>query len=221
MTFQSTIKNDSFFQQFTCRICGKGFCRNFDLKKHTRKLHGDAHQQQTPSSSAMVAANGAVLAANMNSSFSSNDGERSSLGSSNGASPVHQQQARSIVKTSPSVVESVMPPHQTNANRMARVSGVANKTMASKNKLHHPSSAAMTPLAASLRSLHQHLYHNSSPPGTMPPLSLASSYHHHHQTHLMSTGGSAVNSTASSNRMPTGGATTTAPSRLFQISSLL
>lgn len=24
---------------FTCRICGKGFCRNFDLKKHTRKLH--------------------------------------------------------------------------------------------------------------------------------------------------------------------------------------
>ena len=24
---------------FTCKICGKGFCRNFDLKKHMRKLH--------------------------------------------------------------------------------------------------------------------------------------------------------------------------------------
>lgn len=24
---------------FTCDICGKGFCRNFDLKKHMRKLH--------------------------------------------------------------------------------------------------------------------------------------------------------------------------------------
>ena len=24
---------------FTCRICHKGFCRNFDLKKHVRKLH--------------------------------------------------------------------------------------------------------------------------------------------------------------------------------------
>jgi len=24
---------------FTCTTCGKGFCRNFDLKKHIRKLH--------------------------------------------------------------------------------------------------------------------------------------------------------------------------------------
>jgi uncharacterized Zn-finger protein len=24
---------------FTCPTCGKGFCRNFDLKKHVRKLH--------------------------------------------------------------------------------------------------------------------------------------------------------------------------------------
>lgn len=27
---------------FTCTSCGKGFCRNFDLKKHSRKLHDDA-----------------------------------------------------------------------------------------------------------------------------------------------------------------------------------
>ncbi|CAG0893058.1 unnamed protein product [Cyprideis torosa] len=32
----------SLFQDtkpFTCETCGKGFCRNFDLKKHIRKLH--------------------------------------------------------------------------------------------------------------------------------------------------------------------------------------
>ena len=27
---------------FQCTLCGKGFCRNFDLKKHVRKLH-DTH----------------------------------------------------------------------------------------------------------------------------------------------------------------------------------
>ena len=26
---------------FICHICQKGFCRNFDLKKHVRKLHED------------------------------------------------------------------------------------------------------------------------------------------------------------------------------------
>ena len=175
------------------------------------------------------------MAANMNSSFSSNDGERSSLGSSNGASPVQQQQQqRSIVKTSPSVVESVMPPHQSNvAIRMGRTSGgAANNKMTGgtssnsmKNKLqipHHPS-VAMNPLAASIRSL-QHLYQNSGPSASLPPLSLTSPYHHHHhhhhQTHLMSAGGS-VASSGSSNRVPPGGAPPAAPSRLFQISSLL
>lgn len=24
---------------FTCALCQKGFCRNFDLKKHMKKLH--------------------------------------------------------------------------------------------------------------------------------------------------------------------------------------
>ncbi len=24
---------------YACAHCGKGFCRNFDLKKHVRKLH--------------------------------------------------------------------------------------------------------------------------------------------------------------------------------------
>lgn len=31
---------------FTCHICNKGFCRNFDLKKHIRKLH-DTNKQQS------------------------------------------------------------------------------------------------------------------------------------------------------------------------------
>ena len=25
---------------YRCSLCHKGFCRNFDLKKHTRRLHG-------------------------------------------------------------------------------------------------------------------------------------------------------------------------------------
>ena len=38
---------------FTCHICQKGFCRNFDLKKHVRKLHEDEAVRitTTPSSS--------------------------------------------------------------------------------------------------------------------------------------------------------------------------
>ena len=38
---------------FTCHICQKGFCRNFDLKKHVRKLHEDeaVRSTTTPSSS--------------------------------------------------------------------------------------------------------------------------------------------------------------------------
>lgn len=32
---------------FTCHVCGKGFCRNFDLKKHLRKLHDTSYLPQT------------------------------------------------------------------------------------------------------------------------------------------------------------------------------
>jgi len=34
---------------FTCRICQKGFCRNFDLKKHIRKIHEDPHHETSSS----------------------------------------------------------------------------------------------------------------------------------------------------------------------------
>lgn len=30
---------------FLCRLCGKGFCRNFDLKKHVRKLHPESSDE--------------------------------------------------------------------------------------------------------------------------------------------------------------------------------
>jgi len=35
---------------FTCNACGKGFCRNFDLKKHARKLHDGTPTPPPPSS---------------------------------------------------------------------------------------------------------------------------------------------------------------------------
>jgi uncharacterized Zn-finger protein len=38
---------------FTCPICGKGFCRNFDLKKHMRKLHDGASPSAVAMSMAM------------------------------------------------------------------------------------------------------------------------------------------------------------------------
>ena len=42
LTFHMHTHNEK--KPFTCRICGKGFCRNFDLKKHARKLHdGQTH----------------------------------------------------------------------------------------------------------------------------------------------------------------------------------
>ena len=37
LTFHMHTHNDK--KPFQCCLCGKGFCRNFDLKKHIRKLH--------------------------------------------------------------------------------------------------------------------------------------------------------------------------------------
>jgi len=37
LTFHMHTHEDR--KPFTCTACGKGFCRNFDLKKHARKLH--------------------------------------------------------------------------------------------------------------------------------------------------------------------------------------
>ena len=37
LTFHMHTHNDN--KPYTCHICQKGFCRNFDLKKHTRKIH--------------------------------------------------------------------------------------------------------------------------------------------------------------------------------------
>lgn len=41
LTFHMHTHNDK--KPFTCHVCGKGFCRNFDLKKHLRKLHEATH----------------------------------------------------------------------------------------------------------------------------------------------------------------------------------
>ena len=37
LTFHMHTHNEQ--KPFTCKVCHKGFCRNFDLKKHVRKLH--------------------------------------------------------------------------------------------------------------------------------------------------------------------------------------
>ena len=173
-----------FLFQFTCRICGKGFCRNFDLKKHTRKLHDG----QNGLSLSSAGGNGSQ-SGNLNSSFSSNDGERS-LGSS-GNSP------RSLIKTSPSVVESVMP------GNLSTSTGGRPATKPAANKLP---TAANHALASSIR-LHQHLYSSGS--------SLSHPFHHHHQPHLMSAGSISPGSASATT------AGVAAPSRLFHISSLL
>ena len=51
LTFHMHTHNEQ--KPFTCHICQKGFCRNFDLKKHVRKLHEDEAVRitTTPSSS--------------------------------------------------------------------------------------------------------------------------------------------------------------------------
>ena len=42
LTFHMHTHNEQ--KPFTCHICQKGFCRNFDLKKHVRKLHENEDQ---------------------------------------------------------------------------------------------------------------------------------------------------------------------------------
>ena len=44
LTFHMHTHNEQ--KPFTCRICQKGFCRNFDLKKHVRKLHEENHSSE-------------------------------------------------------------------------------------------------------------------------------------------------------------------------------
>ena len=45
LTFHMHTHNDK--KPYTCGVCQKGFCRNFDLKKHIRKLHDGVAGKQT------------------------------------------------------------------------------------------------------------------------------------------------------------------------------
>lgn len=46
LTFHMHTHEDR--KPFTCHSCGKGFCRNFDLKKHSRKLHDEPNGSSSP-----------------------------------------------------------------------------------------------------------------------------------------------------------------------------
>ena len=46
LTFHMHTHNEQ--KPFTCKVCQKGFCRNFDLKKHARKLHENYADSLSP-----------------------------------------------------------------------------------------------------------------------------------------------------------------------------
>ena len=73
---------------FQCSICGKGFCRNFDLKKHIRKLHDSNTfaNPNTPASSSSPSIHNGVLESD---STNSNSSIPTSRTSSTSNSPLH------------------------------------------------------------------------------------------------------------------------------------
>ena len=61
LTFHMHTHNEQ--KPFSCLSCGKGFCRNFDLKKHMRKMHNGDEDPREDSESEGVAESGHSLGA--------------------------------------------------------------------------------------------------------------------------------------------------------------
>lgn len=165
LTFHMHTHNDQ--KPFTCKVCQKGFCRNFDLKKHVRKLH-----ENYPG---LLFENGSV--ASGDSSPSSTEGgtsssfyleEESFLGESN------PKRARSLI-SSPARQESLFE---------------RNQTITSQSR--QPSSSSFSPAdtpASSSRALERQSIMTLSSPGSYssPP-----TLRHHHPLLSSSTTNSSV-----------------------------